>query len=175
MPDLEDLVLFQNNIKDKEMVVLIKSLHYCKKLKTLNLCDNYLNSESIGELVEVVKSNKNLKNLKISDCNVTEEDTLKLQNMLKALDNQLEFLGYNYNEIEEVDDFIESLQNQKNLLNLEIKGLCLEEEENEKFKKKLPKTAILFESEDEEDLDLEEQEKQKMDDLMKEFGELDLN
>ena len=65
----------------------------------LDLSDNYLPSKSIEELKILLKNNKKLKVLKISDCNITEEDSDNFLNLVSNENLNLEFLGYNYNEI----------------------------------------------------------------------------
>lgn len=65
------------------MVKLINSLENCTKLKRLDLSDNYLKSDAIEALIKLIKGNKNLVELGIADCNITEEDSEKLSECLK--------------------------------------------------------------------------------------------
>ena len=73
MPDLQELILYQNNIKGNEMSVLLTKLQECKNLRTLDLSDNYLSEEHINLLIDLIKVNPFLESLRIGDSNITEE------------------------------------------------------------------------------------------------------
>lgn len=74
-------------------------------------------------------NNKNLKTLKISDCNISEEDSEKLLDFISTNDLSLEFLGYNYNEISSLENCLNCLQKLPKLKKLEIKGIFEDEEQ----------------------------------------------
>ena len=110
------------------MTNLVKNLSKCENLVNLDLSDNYLPTESIEELKNLLKNNKNLKSLKISDCNIAEEDSENFLDFVSNENLQLEFLGYNYNEIESLENCVNSLQKLTKLKKLEIKGIFEDEE-----------------------------------------------
>lgn len=110
------------------MTNLVKNLSKCENLINLDLSDNYLPTESIEELKNLLKNNKNLKSLKISDCNIAEEDSENFLDFVSNENLQLEFLGYNYNEIESLENCVNSLQKLTKLKKLEIKGIFEDEE-----------------------------------------------
>lgn len=110
------------------MTNLVKNLSKCENLINLDLSDNYLPTESIEELKNLLKNNKNLKCLKISDCNIAEEDSENFLDFISNENLQLEFLGYNYNEIESLENCVNSLQKLTKLKKLEIKGIFEDEE-----------------------------------------------
>ena len=151
MEDLEELILWQNNIKNEEMKILLGNLKNCHNLKTLDLSDNYLKDDDIPLLIEVLKVNKNIKNLRIGDCNVSEEGSNELINFIENSDLKLEVLTFNYNEVENIHDFVEKLKN-KGLKLLEIKGI-VDIDQFDEIKEIIPECDILFESmiEDEEE------------------------
>ena len=175
MGNLEELVIFQNNIRDEQMLDLINSLKNCEKLRILDLGDNLLKSESVDLLINILKGKKNLQVLKISDCNIKEEDSKKFQEFFNKENHQIEILGYNYNEIEDLKEFCEGLKICKKLKKVEIKGLDLEEEDYNDIKLVLPEIDLLFESDYDDDIDLEEEQQNKMDQLLGEFVDMKLN
>lgn len=87
------------------------NLKNCHNLKTLDLSDNYLKDDDIPLLIEVLKANKNIKNLRIGDCNVSEEGSNELIDFIENSDLKLEVLTFNYNEVENIHDFVEKLKN----------------------------------------------------------------
>lgn len=93
------------------MKELIESLKNCKKLKELDLSDNYLDDECIECLIELIKENKNLTKIRIGDCNVSVEGSELLTEFLASVENDLENFSYNYNEIDHISEFVKCFKN----------------------------------------------------------------
>lgn len=176
MSELEELVIFQNNIRDEGMLELIRSLEECPKLRYLDIGDNLLKGESVDLLFKVLKGKKELKVLKISDCNVSQEDSHKFEEFFRDVEFDLEFFGFNYNEVDDLKGFCESLKVCKNLRKVEVKGTYMEEEEEEcnEIREVLPGMDLLFESDFDDDIDLEVEQKGKMDKLLNEFLDMQI-
>ena len=154
------------------MKELIESLKNCKKLKELDLSDNYLDDECIECLIELIKENKNLTKIRIGDCNVSVEGSELLAEFMASVENDLENFSYNYNEIDHISEFVKCFKNKQNFKKLEIKGIC-EEDDYERIREILPNVEVVFESECEDDEG--DVEQQKIDDLVAQFKELSLN
>lgn len=164
MPNLEELIVFQNNIKDEEMRKMLEALKNCKKLRYLDLSDNYLKPESVVILIDLLENYLDLKVLKISDCNIDSEDSDKLFKHLKDGKNKnLEVFTYNYNDLDDLAEATEALVDFKNLKQFECKGLGLDDEEYEEIKEKIKGVDCLFESEDEDDEEEVSTQKKKED------------
>lgn len=183
LPNLEELIIFQNNIKGPEMTKLLDSLRNCKKLTHLDISDNYLKPESVDSLVELMGKHVDLRVLKIGDCNIEEEDTEKLVKSLKELEKKsLTTFTYNYNEVGDLDEFVAVLKEFKDLKSFECRGLGLDEEDYEKAQAVVKNVDCAFESDD-EDLSEEEdkpvEEKESKDDkimrLIDEFTHLEFS
>lgn len=152
MPSLEELILYQNNIKEEQMDALIDSLKNCLNLKSLDISDNYIKSSSMDHLIALLQNCKELTVLKIGDCNIEEKDTKKFIKLLETVENKkIEFFTYNYNDIEDINKMVDALGNFKDLKIFEFKGLGLDEDEIKELKEKLPNVECTFESEDEEE------------------------
>lgn len=89
---------------------LLIGMKKCKKLVTIDLSDNYLKDDHIPLLIEVLKVNPSLKNLKIGDCNVTEDGSNELIDYISNSDLKLEVFTFNYNEVEDIKEFIGKLK-----------------------------------------------------------------
>jgi len=171
MPSLEELVLYQNNIKEEQMDALIDALKNCPNLKSLDISDNYIKSDSMNHLIELLENCNDLKVLKIGDCNIEDKDTKKFIQFLKSAKNKkLELFTYNYNDVDNVDKMVDALVEYKDLKTFELKGLGLDEDEVDALKEKLPNVECTFESEDEEEEEAKPVDKQsKIDQLTDEF------
>lgn len=175
MPSLEDLILYQNNIKEEQMDALLDALKNCPKMISLDISDNYIKSSSMDHLISLLESYKNLKSLKIGDCNIEEKDTKKFVKFLKTIENKnLEVFTYNYNDIDDVKKMIEALTGFEGLKDFEFKGLGLDEDEVSELKNKLPNVECTFESEDEEEEVKPVDKKGMIDKLTDEFLHLTL-
>lgn len=80
---------------------------------------------------------KNLKILKISDCNIDPEISDQFQDLLKLTNfPNLEWLAYNYNEVNDSQEFLKSIKESlSGLKKLSIKDI-VEEEDRSEIKKK---------------------------------------
>ena len=170
MPSLEELILYQNNIKDEQMDALFDALKNCPNLKSLDISDNYIKTDSMEHLIGLLDSCKELRVLKIGDCNIEEKDTKKLIQFLKEIKTiKLELFTYNYNDVDNIDKLVEVLAEYKELKMFECKGLGFEDDEIEVLKNKLPNVECTFESEDEEEEVKITDKQSKIDQLMDEF------
>lgn len=79
------------------MVELIKALQKCEKLRSITVNDNWLKAGATIELLKLVETSKNLQVLNVSDCNMGQENVIKLAAALKS---GLTHFMCNYNECE---------------------------------------------------------------------------
>lgn len=112
-------------------------------------------------------------NLRIGDCNITEEGSQLLLDYLSENENALKVLTFNYNEVEDIKTFVQKLKLLQ-LKKLEIKGIA-EFEDFDDIKEIMPECDILLESECEEDEEDEQTRmKKNMDQLMQDLKGLEL-
>jgi len=83
MNELKEFVFWSNNVEDEELSLLIKALRTCENLEKIDLSDNLIKAESIRDIIFLVKENKNLKILKLSDCNISEDLSEELVDVVK--------------------------------------------------------------------------------------------
>lgn len=152
MSNLEELVLYQNNIKEEHMDVLIDSLKNCPNLKSLDISDNYIKTSSMDHLIALLEKTGQLRVLKIGDCNIDEKDTNKFIHFLETVrNNKLELLTYNYNEVTDLNRMVEVLTSYKSLKIFEFKRTDLDEDRIKSLQEKLPHVNCTFESDNEEE------------------------
>jgi Ran GTPase-activating protein 1 len=157
LADLEELIMFQNGIKEEGMVGLLEGLKHCSKLRKLDLSDNWFLGKSIDLLCEVVEHNQHLVELNIGDCNLSSAEHKKLLAALEKTDRAWEGWGFNYNELSHkktAKDFLHHLTKKQKLKWLQMKGNDFEEDLIEHFNEHLSKlphpVRVEFESEEED-------------------------
>ena len=81
------------------MLNVFAALQNCTDLETVDVQDNYVKEQTADHLANLIKSNVNLKNLNLSDCNMTEEENEKVISALEHSTVLIEKFGYNYNSL----------------------------------------------------------------------------
>lgn len=115
---LEELIMFQNGIKEEGMVGLLEGLDKCKNLRKLDLSDNWFIGKSLDQLCHIIEHSPKLVELNVGDCNLTPADNKKLLAAFKKAERQWKGFGYNYNELNHektVKEFFEALTKHKTL------------------------------------------------------------
>ena len=115
---LEELIMFQNGIKEEGMVGLLEGLQKCENLRKLDLSDNWFLGKSIDMLCHVIEHCKKLVEVNVGDCNLTSADHKKILTAFKKAERQWIGFGYNYNDLNHektAKDFLEALVKHKTL------------------------------------------------------------
>ena len=99
LPHLEELLMFQNGIKEEGMAALLTGLLSCPKLRKLDLRDNWIIGSALDALCEVIVKNISLVELELGDCNLDKPDHPKITEALKKADRAWVGFGYDYNEL----------------------------------------------------------------------------
>jgi Ran GTPase-activating protein (RanGAP) involved in mRNA processing and transport len=69
VPQLEELFVYQNTLKEKGLTVLFQQLReHCKTLVSLDLCDNFVRGVATKELVLLLQQGSTLRGINLSDC-----------------------------------------------------------------------------------------------------------
>jgi Ran GTPase-activating protein 1 len=155
---LEELIMFQNGIKEEGMVGLLEGLDKCKNLRKLDLSDNWFLGKSLDMLCHIIEHCPKLVEINVGDCNLSSADNKKILAAFKKVERPWKGFGYNYNELNHektVKEFFEALTKHKTLEWIQLKGNEVEEDLIEYFNdqiKDLPhKVNSEFESEEEDD------------------------
>lgn len=98
LKDLEELIMFQNGIKEEGMVGLLEGLKSLEKIRKIDLCDNWFLGKSMDLLCEMIQNNKSLVELNVGDCNLGKSENKRILAAVKAADKAWVGFGYNYNE-----------------------------------------------------------------------------
>lgn len=77
MSAIKEVYLFQDVIRKDGMVALLDAL-MDKKVTTLDICDNFINEESVEKFSEFLEKNDSLVNLNVSDCNIQKADNKRI-------------------------------------------------------------------------------------------------
>ena len=77
MDDIKEVYLFQDVIRKDGMIALLSAL-MDKKLKSLDIADNFINDESVEKFADFLEKNETLESLNVSDCNIQKEDNEKI-------------------------------------------------------------------------------------------------
>lgn len=72
VPQLEELFVYQNTLKEGLELLFRNLRENCKNLAALDICDNFVREKATFELAELIKANLSLRNLNLSDCLVEE-------------------------------------------------------------------------------------------------------
>lgn len=115
---LEELIMFQNGIKEEGMVGLLEGVQHCKSLRKLDLSDNWFLGKSVDLLCHAIEVCDNLVELNIGDCNLGAADHKKILAAFKKVDRKWKGFGYNYNELNHektAKEFLEALVKHKTL------------------------------------------------------------
>lgn len=99
LKNLKEIHIYQNFIRNEGMFEIFASLQHCQNLEIVDVQDNYVKEKTARNLANLVKSNKQLKCLNLSDCNMTEEENEVLLEALEDAELSLEKVGYNYNSL----------------------------------------------------------------------------
>lgn len=70
MPQLIELHAFNDVIRNEGLTVILKCLLKCPLLEVLDIRDNHLREDSVVDMANLIKANKNLKDLNLADCNI---------------------------------------------------------------------------------------------------------
>jgi Ran GTPase-activating protein (RanGAP) involved in mRNA processing and transport len=69
VPFLEELLVYQNTLKEEGLRELFKQLRTnCKNITSLDIQDNFVRGGATAELVQLLKESLSLRNLNLSDC-----------------------------------------------------------------------------------------------------------
>jgi Ran GTPase-activating protein (RanGAP) involved in mRNA processing and transport len=168
---LEELIIYQNNIREGGMTDLLEAIHKCDKIHTLDISDNLIGDSHIDQLTGFLHKSSGLKLLKLDDCNITPDSTRKLILTITNMPNKdLQKFTYNYNDVDDVGELIQGLTEHKGLRVIECKG-----NDNDDVKiGHLKEIDILLESCDESEdcCDEPEDEESKIAELIKEISNL---
>ena len=118
LPQLEELLMYQNGIKEEGMAGLLTGLLSCPKLRKLDLRDNWIIGTSLDLLGQVIEQNTDLVDLDLGDCNLDKPDHPKILEALKKADRAWVGFGYDYNELTSKSTakaFLEQLAKHKSL------------------------------------------------------------
>ena len=120
---LEELIIFQNNIKKEGMTRILEAVNRCKKVQNLDISDNLIGDEHMDLIAEILMGSSGMKLLKLDDCNITAESSKKLAQILTEMPNKnLEKFTYNYNDVEDMHELLAALALHKDLRAIECKG-----------------------------------------------------
>lgn len=132
---LEELIIFQNNIKKDGMTKILEAINQCKKMQNLDISDNLIGDEHIDLISEILINSSGLKLLKLDDCNITAESSKRLAKILTEMPNKnLEKFTYNYNDVEDMNELLTALALHKELRVIECKGNDIDDVETEHIK-----------------------------------------
>ena len=163
MIELEELIIFQNSIKNTSMTSLLQVLAKCTTLKILDIGDNHISDEHAFMVAQVITNNPHLIKLKIDDCNISKIGSQIILKSLKNLTSKnLQEFSYNYNEFESVDQILKVFKDFKSLKVLNCKG-----SEGDAPTLSLEGVVIEYESDEDEE---EEEPEDDIVDLKLEFG-----
>jgi Ran GTPase-activating protein 1 len=115
---LEELIMFQNGIKEEGMIGLLEGIEQCKNIRKIDLSDNWFIGKSLDMLCHVIEHCPNLVELNVGDCNLSPSDNKKLLAAFKKVERQWKGFGYNYNELNHektAKEFFEALTKHKTL------------------------------------------------------------
>lgn len=111
---LTHLSILKNNVKDQEE--LFRSINCSKSLKYVNLSQNVINMKAFAK--ELI-NNSSLKELNLSDNNLTTSDAKLLGNLVKSM--KLKKLNLSFNKISSgIIDLLNEIKNHQYLENLEV-------------------------------------------------------
>jgi len=158
---LEELVMFQNGIKEEGMVGLLEGVQHCKNIKKLDLSDNWFLGKSIDMLCQVVEACESLVELNIGDCNLGKSDHKKILESFKKVERKWKGFGFNYNELNHektAKEFLEALTKHQTLEWIHMKGNDFEEDLIEYFNENLKNLPHPVKAEYESDEEEEDEE-----------------
>lgn len=175
-PSLEEIVIFQNNIKGAEMEALALSLSKCKELRRVDLSDNVIEGKAILALCEVVKNCPHLHYLNIGDCNIGFEDSeIFFKALVEHAPKSLCHLIFNYNDFADLEAVSDAIKLCSGIKHFEFKHFEHDKKKLKKAVEDLKHVNFLYES-DEEDEEVEDgevdKEQEKMDKLLDELNDL---
>lgn len=168
MDAIKEVHLFQDVIRKDGMVALLDAL-MDKKLKTLDISDNFINEESVEKFAEFLEKNETIENLNVSDCNVQKEDNEKIVAALEKSKAKLKRIGYGHNDLcdtEVAKRFLNTLiEKESNIQRLDIVGNEFRKAAKEYYREKVGESKYLsaFDSDEEDEEET---------DLVKEFSDL---
>lgn len=144
LKNLKELHIYQNFIRNEGMFEVFASLQGCQNLEFVDVQDNYVKEQTASNLANLVKSNKNLKNLNLSDCNMTEEENEVLLDALEEANLALEKVGFNYNSLssEQAKRFLNILLQNKSIKRLDIKGNDFRSKTKKYYKEKIEEAGL---------------------------------
>lgn len=156
MNAIKEVYLFQDVIRKDGMVALLDAL-MDKKVTTLDICDNFINEESVEKFSEFLEKNDSLVNLNVSDCNIQKADNKRIVAAFEKNAAKIQRIGYNHNELSDVEDakkFIDSLiSKSEDLKRVDIVGNEFKKATKEYYRQKAEDKKYLsaFDSDEEDE------------------------
>lgn len=123
MTDLEELIIYQNSIKQEFMTALLQALLQNKHLKVLDIGDNHISDEHAQLVAQIIRGHERLRVLKIDDCNISSKGSkLIFQALAETGFKNLEEFSYNYNEFPSVSELVDIFKGYPHLKKLSCHG-----------------------------------------------------
>ena len=84
---LEDLHFHCNNFEMNNANKIMKALHYLTSIRKLYFSNNYVTDEIVGSLVNLISQDIHLQDIDLSNCGLTESNSLKILSALSKHTN----------------------------------------------------------------------------------------
>ena len=163
MKSFEHIEMFQNGIKKEGMLDVINSLKENVNLKELRINDNWLKDDVAKEFANVIKSLTKLKILDISDLMIGNSNSVEIFKSLSQL-SEIEEIYCNYNEIEKKNcqkEILSLVSGMKSLKIIEIKGNGIKKNSVNNFIEQLKEKEFKYIGDEEEEEEEEDEDEKK--------------